>query len=169
MSGGSNFRYDVLYNDELPGAVNVSISTPPAHGTAKVETDNTITYTPDPGFNQAIDTVVYKVCLSNSTAICDSALFVIYVNKPASVNEMSLDRYISVYPVPAADMIHVTAEGGRTFRSIRLYDQAGRETLSSGKEPGAEYAFSVQDIEPGLYYLRMELDEGVVSRKVIVQ
>ncbi len=169
MSGGSNFRYDVLYNDELPGAVNVSISTPPTHGTAKVETDNTITYTPEPGFNQAIDTVVYKVCLTNSTAICDSALFVIYVNKPASVNEMSLDSYISVYPVPADDMIHVTAEGGRTFRSIRLYDQTGRETMRSEREPGAEYVLSVRDIEPGVYYLRMELDEGVVNRKVIVQ
>lgn len=169
MTGGSNFRYDVLYNDELPGAVNLSISTEPTHGTAKVETDNSITYAPDPGFNQAIDTVVYKVCLANSTAICDSALFVIYVNKPASVNEMHLDRYISVYPVPAVNMIYVTAEGDRSFRSIVLYDQAGRETLSSEKMPGAEYAFSVQEFEPGLYYLRMELDEGVVNRKIIIQ
>jgi len=168
MNGGTSFRYDVLYNDELPGAVNISISSQPSHGNAQVETDKTITYTPEPGFNQAIDTVVYQVCLVNTT-ICDSALFVIYVNKPASVNETDLDRFVSVYPVPASDLVSITAAGGRTFTGIRMYDQAGRETFRSGQQPGNEFVISVREFEPGLYYLRMELDEGVVNRKIIIQ
>lgn len=168
MNGGSSFRYDVLYNDALPGGVNVSISSQPSNGTASVGTDQTITYTPDPGFNQDIDTVVYKVCLVNSS-ICDSALFVIYVNKPASVNETGPDKFVDVYPVPASESLHVRIDGGRSLKSVRMFDQAGRETLRSKNYPGSEVEFSVHDIAPGLYYLRMEMDEGVVNRKVIVQ
>jgi phosphatidylserine/phosphatidylglycerophosphate/cardiolipin synthase-like enzyme len=168
MNGGSSFRYDVLYNDNLPGAVNLSISSQPTNGSAKVETDKTITYTPDPGFNQDIDTVVYRVCLVN-TSICDSALFVIYVNRPASVTELGLDRYVSVYPVPASDQLSITAAEGRILRNIAMYDQSGRETFHSSQQIGSEFVFSVRDFEPGLYYLRMELDEGVVNRKIIIQ
>lgn len=70
----------ISYGDKQPG-----------HGTALVETDKTITYSPAPSFNQDIDTVKYEVCLESSTGICDSALFVIYVNRPVGVDDLPLE------------------------------------------------------------------------------
>jgi phosphatidylserine/phosphatidylglycerophosphate/cardiolipin synthase-like enzyme len=169
MHGGSSFRYDVLYNDDLPGPVNVSVSRQPSNGTATVESDNTITYIPNPGFNQDIDTVSYTVCLASSSGICDSALFVIYVNKPVGVDDRSLDQRISVYPIPAKDIVHISSENDFPVQSIRVFDHSGREVLRSEHLLRNNIELPVHQLNDGVYYLRIELHEGIITRKIIVQ
>ncbi len=63
MSGGTSFRYDVLYNDEIPGPVVVEINKQSSNGTASVGDDQTVTYVPNSGFNQKVDTVYYKASM----------------------------------------------------------------------------------------------------------
>jgi gliding motility-associated-like protein len=50
----------------------------PGHGTATVNPDGTITYTPNPGFT-GNDTLVYVICDSGTPALCDTATVVIDV------------------------------------------------------------------------------------------
>lgn len=170
MTGGSSFRYDVLYNDELPGPVTVTVSRQPGNGTAQVESDKTITYTPDPDFNQDIDTVGYTVCLESSQGICDSALFVIYVNKPVGISPYGLEDNITVYPVPAGDKLSVRSEEGNLIRSIEIADQAGRILQSVDDIGSAKADVSLgQDFPGGVFYLRIKFDGGIVFRKIIIQ
>jgi phosphatidylserine/phosphatidylglycerophosphate/cardiolipin synthase-like enzyme len=169
MKGGSSFRYDVLYNDDIPGPVNVSVTRQPTNGTATVESDNTITYVPNPSFNQDIDTVSYTVCLASSPGICDSALFVIYVNKPVGVDDRSLDQRISVYPVPATDIVHISSESDFPVQSISVFDHTGRTVLRSENLLRTDIELPVQQLNGGVYYMRIELDEGIINRKIIIQ
>lgn len=169
MSGGSTFRYDVLYNDNLPGPVTVTVSEQPSNGSATVESDHTITYAPDPAFNQDIDTVGYKVCLESNPGICDSALFVIYVDRPAGTQDISLHEKVALYPVPARDVLFIESKSGASIEEIRLLDQTGREIITLKDARTINFEMPLHDVDAGVYYLWIRLREGTVNRKVIVQ
>lgn len=168
MQGGTSFRYDVLYNDILPGDVTLTVSGQPSNGSANVETDQTITYFPDPTFNQDIDTVHYKVCLENSPGICDSAIFVIYVDRPASVKLTGYNQ-ISVYPVPAREQVHVSSDKGIPILQIELIDQSGRVVARLEEIYDVKAEIPLQMLSSGIYHLRIGLGEGVVNRKLVIQ
>lgn len=70
---------NVLENDTYPegSEVVVTITDEPNHGTAVVNPDGTITYTPNPGFT-GTDTIVYEVC--HPDLGCEEAVLVITVN-----------------------------------------------------------------------------------------
>ena len=64
----------------------MEINQQPTHGSATVETDQTITYGPEIGFNQEIDTVFYKVSMAIKPNISDSSMMVIFVNLPVGID-----------------------------------------------------------------------------------
>jgi large repetitive protein len=74
---------NVLINDTdteqpLTGS-NLSIENPPKNGTATINPDGTIKYTPNPNFTGK-DTLIYKVCDNETPALCDTALVVITID-----------------------------------------------------------------------------------------
>jgi phosphatidylserine/phosphatidylglycerophosphate/cardiolipin synthase-like enzyme len=168
MTGGSTFRYDVLFNDDLPGPVNVSVTKQPTHGTATVESDQTISYVPDLDFNQDIDTIAYQVCLESSPGICDDALFVIYVNKPVGIQKVSLATQISVYPVPASEVVFVQSNTRERIESITLHDQLGRELNFIEGGSSNLYEIPVSSFEKGAYFLRIAFENEVVQKRILL-
>lgn len=74
----------VLQNDVI-GRINVSslttsgVSNNPANGTVVINTDGTITYTPNPGFS-GTDDFEYRVCSQDDPNVCDIALVTVTVN-----------------------------------------------------------------------------------------
>jgi gliding motility-associated-like protein len=62
---------------------NPTIITNPANGTAVVNIDGTITYTPNPNFN-GIDTLTYVICDNGIPSLCDTANVIININ---SIND----------------------------------------------------------------------------------
>ncbi|MDV3470296.1 Ig-like domain-containing protein, partial [Stenotrophomonas sp. C3(2023)] len=53
---------DVLANDTVPANPVVTIAVPPTNGTAVVNADGSLSYTPTAGFT-GTDTLTYQVCL----------------------------------------------------------------------------------------------------------
>jgi uncharacterized repeat protein (TIGR01451 family) len=68
----------VLANDSDPDgdALTVTVTTPPSNGSAVVNPDKTITYTPGPGFT-GTDSFVYQIC--DPSGACDTATVSILV------------------------------------------------------------------------------------------
>ena len=59
-----------------------AVTTGPAHGTAAVNADGTITYVPAAGFS-GTDSYTYRVCdTSHPTPVCDTATVTVQVDKP---------------------------------------------------------------------------------------
>lgn len=79
----SPVEVDVLTNDSDPdgGTLTLSITTPPAHGTAIITADNTIVYTPDTDYVGS-DSFTYQA--TNSSGNSDTAVVAITIN-PAAV------------------------------------------------------------------------------------
>ena len=90
---------------------SIEIVTPPTNGIVVINPDNTVTYTPNPGFTMGIDTFVYEVCDLGSPVECDTATVKVKVpiddpppiadNKvaPATPN----DQPVSLPPLSATD------------------------------------------------------------------
>ncbi len=66
--------------------LNFSITTPPKHGTASVQVDNTIKYVPF-GAYLGNDTIIYNAC--NYLCICDTALVVLTINNTICANNQT--------------------------------------------------------------------------------
>jgi Bacterial Ig domain/Cadherin domain len=85
---GTPLTINVLDNDTNNGSMatlsNVTapvLSTLPTHGTATVNLDGTINYTPTAGYSGP-DTLIYTVCDLVQTTVCDTAMVVINVACP---------------------------------------------------------------------------------------
>jgi hypothetical protein len=71
---------DVLENDSDPDSpLGIpAIDDPPAHGDVVVNSDSTITYTPDPDF-VGVDSFTYFICDDGMPVLCDTATVIINV------------------------------------------------------------------------------------------
>jgi uncharacterized repeat protein (TIGR01451 family) len=71
---------NVTANDTLPANPTITVSVAPTNGTAVVNGDGTITYTPTAGFTGA-DSFTYQVCLpAPGAAVCDTASVAVTVS-----------------------------------------------------------------------------------------
>jgi large repetitive protein len=72
---------NILGNDRDNSALDtasITITEPTRHGTALINTDGTITYTPNQNYI-GNDTLIYRVCDKATPALCDTAIVVITV------------------------------------------------------------------------------------------
>jgi phosphatidylserine/phosphatidylglycerophosphate/cardiolipin synthase-like enzyme len=162
MTGGSSYRYDVLYNDDIPGAVVLEINQQPTHGSATVESDQTITYVPESGFNQDLDTVFYKVCMESNLNICDSSMMVIYVNLPVGVEGNKEKQGVSLYPNPTRGEVNILLEGINAV-SLSLYDLTGKKVFEEGNvmDSTEPYVLHMENYENGYYYVVVKESDGI--------
>ncbi|WP_415776989.1 Ig-like domain-containing protein, partial [Flavobacterium gelidilacus] len=65
-----------------PGSVSI-----PTNGTAILNANGTITYTPNPGF-EGQDTFTYSICDTGTPQACDTATVTVYVNPANTTNDV---------------------------------------------------------------------------------
>lgn len=90
---GTPITINVLANDSDQDGdpLTVSIVTPPSNGTAVVNPDNTITYTPDPGFVD-FDQLTYQISDGELTDTADVELAVGVNRPPSAVNDSAVTQ-----------------------------------------------------------------------------
>jgi len=162
MSGGSSFRYDVLYNDTIPGPVVVEINQQPSNGTATVGDDNTVTYVPNSGFNQKLDTVYYKASMQSNMNISDSSMMVIFVNLPVGINGSLSLQGASLYPNPTRGELTIKLDPAFEAIQLRLYDLTGKKIFEKRgiTTPDGHITLHLEDFKDGYYYIDLEGANG---------
>ena len=160
----STVTYDVTANDHIPGNVVLTIIGMPSNGTATTNGINTITYTPDSGFAY-LDTITYKVCLSDNPSLCDSAMMVVY-SEPTGIRHLSPDQ-ISVFPNPSTGVITVTATS--PIREVKVYALIG--SLLQVHRQDTQNISATLNLEPlrGMYLLEVTTKKGVIRKKVLIR
>lgn len=99
--------------------------------------------------------------------------FVVSNSAGLSDNNMSWGMK-DVYPNPASYITCIPVDGGNGFSgSLSLLDATGRtiQILHNGGFPAGEsnYFFNALTIESGMYFIRLESDQGVQVQKVVVR
>jgi phosphatidylserine/phosphatidylglycerophosphate/cardiolipin synthase-like enzyme len=170
LSEGSSINIPVTENDQIPSDFTIDITGEPTNGTAQLESDHTITYTPDAGFNNNLDTISYKVCLVNNPSLCDSAFAVVLVQKPVGIPS-ELAGNVMVYPNPTSGYINVRIDNPQvTVKSIGITDISGRVILNrTDVYAGYPVRFSTENLVNGVYFVRIETSEGTINKKIVVR
>ncbi len=169
MDIGSLANFSVTGNDDLPSDYSISISRQPTNGTATLENDESITYTPDPGFNNALDTIYYKVCLTANPSLCDSSYAVVYVNLAVGIEDKDENSSFSLYPNPAGDYINIYFKGlAMDPELIQILDMTGK-IIHESKEINNESPIQInsQNLKPGIYLLKIYSGKDILSKKII--
>ena len=170
MDQGDTVIFDVLDNDDLPGAVTVTALSGPFNGTASVDANGAITYIPDPKFS-FLDTIIYEVCLVSVPDNCESATFVINVKQGTGLDTKHLLNEFEVYHNPVLNHVLITNKSGKYLPGqLILWSITGKlvESVHQTWAPGNNQV-QLSNRYQGIYILEIRYDKGVFRQKLLLQ
>jgi Secretion system C-terminal sorting domain len=74
-------------------------------------------------------------------------------NLTSSVNNLSADRFIEVFPNPASDVLHIRTVD--EFRALCVYDMLGKCCIKSEPQSNS-VSIDVARLTPGIYFLQVD-------------
>lgn len=80
-----------------------------------------------------------------------------------------LTSQVSVYPVPANDVINVSNTANMIINSVEIVDLNGRTVKNSMFKNVSDLQINVSDLSSGMYLMNISTDQGKISKKVIKQ
>jgi len=87
-----------------------------------------------------------------------------------SIEEVLNDDLIAVYPNPTSDLLTVDlAQINPQSATIQLFDVQGKLSYKHIIKNNNVINIVTNNFEAGIYFLRLTMEEGVVSKKVVVQ
>ncbi len=78
----------------------------------------------------------------------------------------NLANSTQVYPNPATDVVHIQSE--LMIESIVVYNQTG-QVIATEAAKDKQVQLNLSQYNPGIYLLRIETEEGVVSKRIIIE
>jgi len=92
----------------------------------------------------------------------------VFIGKTASLGTTSAAHDVYVFPNPAKDRVTILPQGVNVT-AIHLFDMQGRE-LQKQVQPNGKSAISipVTDLAAGVYFIRLQTDDGSITRKFII-
>jgi hypothetical protein len=149
---------NVLANDsDLNGySLFVNLQSNPVHGTATINSNNTVTYVPDTAY-YGVDTFKYLAC-DHTNPICTNcaeALVTINISHITGINELQNAIAFNIYPNPAEDVVYVSATNNTGELSFELLNGLGQKlslvnfvsnsTIDLSKYAAGNYIYSIRD------------------------
>lgn len=74
---------------------------------------------------------------------------------------------VNVYPNPSNGDVYISTESFGNYKT-QLMDLTGK-IVTSFNVTGSLYHFSTAGITPGVYFLRMESNEGIITKKIVLK
>jgi hypothetical protein len=89
----------------------------------------------------------------------------------SGIKDPSSDASLKVYPNPARDLVNISTESFHgTIRKIEVVDAAGNPVLYPATETsGSIVNVSLNSLPDGVYGLRIYTDDGISTKKIIIQ
>jgi len=85
------------------------------------------------------------------------------------INLDSEQAEVSVYPNPAKDEVNITLKGFQTLEGFGTLLTTDGKTVKTFTISESETQLNVQDLKPGVYILRIETNENVVIKRLVIQ
>lgn len=107
----------------------------------------------------------YEITLNAQTIACSQA-----TSTSITVDEITstLDEIASqlqVYPNPSTGLFQIS--GPRCV--YQIFDSKGRQVLANGNKPPGTWDIDLRHVPTGIYWLRIQLTEGTILRKLVIQ
>lgn len=86
------------------------------------------------------------------------------VDDVASVDELTVDALIEIFPLPVREKLNVKA-GGKTIQSVVLYSING-DVVARNSKASTMITVDVSNIPTGIYVINVVTENGIFSRKI---
>jgi hypothetical protein len=97
-------------------------------------------------------TITVKLYAVNDPA--DYVILTFYGDAPVGIEEHYGDE-LSLYPDPAADVIHLHFTQPAAHAQAEIFDAVGRSVMNISIENSSETEMNTSDLSPGYYFLRL--------------
>ena len=163
---------NVVDNDDIPGSFTLTITEPPSNGTANVDLNRDIIYTPTSEF-LGLDTIVYKVCLSADPSLCDEARLVVLVQNVIGISSAEMDSMWEIYPNPVGKYLNLRIgsilPGVAGIEIINLNGKMIKKYQILLSEGVQELYLDLPELSKGVYFVRFSFNDSSSMKKMIVQ
>jgi len=85
------------------------------------------------------------------------------------LNFSSAEEQVNVFPNPSQGVLHINGLDGLNQVSLYLFDNTGRLVLSQENTKEAQLSWQLDHLPAGLYFLRVQSEEGMLNQKLILQ
>lgn len=92
----------------------------------------------------------------------------LYNNPSLSVNDFIKPSF-SVYPNPTSDQLYITTDQDAGDYTITVFDIQGKQHITTSKEKLGTSPLQIQDWGSGIYLIRIEDQNGVVTTKRFIK
>ncbi|PKP21055.1 MAG: hypothetical protein CVU05_07665 [Bacteroidetes bacterium HGW-Bacteroidetes-21] len=149
-------------NNNSVASLKTGIIAQPLHGTAIINPDFSITYTPNTGY-LGYDTITYKACYTTDTTVCDQANLSIRVHDETSIESLNGQTFIATYPNPFQTGFTLEFEtGALTNAQITVTDVLGREIFQAEKDfsiGNNKVYLDLQNEDQGIYWIQIKTND----------
>lgn len=175
FSNWNVFDYNNIHEDCTPRTITISPNITGGTVTASTPTATfgqvvTLNVNPDQGYELQL-LVVYNannpsqlVSTTNNTFVMPQ--YNVFVE--ASFRWNSVDDHVvimaSVYPNPTNNVVKIEAEN---IKNIRIYNLLG-ELLLESSASGTDFEYDLSNNEAGIYLVRIETAQGIITKRVTV-
>jgi len=85
------------------------------------------------------------------------------------VGENDLAALVQVYPNPATDVVNIVTEGFRTLQGFGTLLTAEGKAVKTFAIISPETQINVSDLQTGIYMLKIESENQIVVKRVVIQ
>ncbi len=112
--------------------------------------------------------VAFLHTLTDTAFITDERWSDPFFEGTTSAVDPFVDIGLSIFPNPAAEVLHLTVGSDAGPKQLALYDEAGRR-VQTGQFQGLRHQLFVDQLPGGLYFLHVSGENWAVSRRVVLQ
>jgi hypothetical protein len=85
------------------------------------------------------------------------------------IKEQNLDKMISVYPNPSTGKFILSNESRKSIYQLMMYDLAGNRIMDLSGHDLSNHEIDVSPYPPGIYFLRIFIENEVITSKIILK
>lgn len=96
-------------------------------------------------------------------------LYRVFFEQSIGIDEVSLENKISMYPNPTHDVVTFVSNGNSPINGIEIYNTTGSLIRNNVGLNTKNYPINTTEFSPGIYIVNILMEEGMITRKLIIQ
>ena len=82
--------------------------------------------------------------------------------------ENQFENIISIFPNPSSGIVNILMENGSLLSELEVYDALGTQVFQTSKINTTNLSFSLNPKQPGLYMIKLQYNDQIVFRKILI-
>lgn len=105
--------------------------------------------------------------IENEHGVINSCMFTVTVNEYTGISDLN-ENLIQVFPNPTTSYVNISAEN-IDIQNIKLVDVYGQKTDVQTSQNSSDFKVDFPNQATGIYFLKIETKEGIITKKVIIK